>query len=163
MKLLPNFISLYKTENKPVIKFYEGIEGVKEAFWETLDQKDEILTCADVDEWIKSEFNDWLNEYYKERAKRNIKVRGLINPTEQSLDFVQTRPPRKVTEYRWLRSGLFPSLGCEVDIFGDKMIIAIVRKPAMAVMIDSKELTTVFRAMFEMSWQHAEGHSISIK
>lgn len=155
-KLLPQLVSLYKTEHKPVVKFYEGIDGVKEVFRETLQQSEEILVCSDVEEWETSSFKSWMQQYFLERSQRKIKVRGLINPTKHSTDFIQTYPPQHVTEYRWLRSGVFPSLGCEVNIFGDKIIMAIVKQPVVAVLIDSEELSTVFRVLFETAWHTAE-------
>ena len=65
-------------------------------------------------------------------------------------------PAKRFTEYRWLPKNKIPEFGCEVNIFDDKILMAVLKRPSIAVIIDSKPLANVMRVMFEMAWKTTE-------
>ncbi|EFK94975.1 transcriptional regulator, TrmB [sediment metagenome] len=159
--LLPALNNLYKDKNKPVIKFYDGSEGIKKVYLETLKSKEEILAVGDIDEWENPVFNKWIRQYAKKRAARKIYERGLITATEKSAAWVNNYPAtKKYSHFRWLPKDRFPYLGSEVDIYEDKVVVVLLKKPNyLGVLIQSAELARIMKTLFELAWEAAEKYN----
>ncbi len=155
-ELLPDLVSLYKTDNKPVIKFYEGVDGIKQALNQTLGSKTEILSSTDVDEWSSPLFEKFIQQYFQERKNKKINEKVLVSPTTQSLEYMKNHPAKSYTEYRWLPKEKTPPFGCEVNIWEDKILMAVLKDPSMAVIIESKPLAGALKSIFELAWSAAE-------
>jgi len=153
--LVPQLAMLYKTENRPIIKFYEGAEGVKEIYSETLKSKKEILSCLDLESWAAEDFRDWGKSYNRQRAEAKIKERILVLKTPKSIEWFKNYPATlKYTQFRWLDAERFPFFNAEINIFEDKLMIALLKKPGqMGIMIQSVELTNILKALFELAWE----------
>jgi sugar-specific transcriptional regulator TrmB len=155
--LLPQLKLLYKTKARPVIKFFEGVEGVKEIYEETLKSKEEILSCINIDGWDVDEFRDWGKSYNKKRTQLKIPERILALKTPKGVKWLENYPTTlKYTSYRWLPKEKFPFFFAEINIYEDKLVIALLKKPNyMGIMIQSQELVNVLKALYELAWERA--------
>lgn len=88
-RCLPGLVSLYKVAEKPVVKYQEGIEGVKAIFRQTLDSKEEIFSILDIEGWNASELHKFGKEYNRERSERKVKEKILILDTPQGRDWMK--------------------------------------------------------------------------
>lgn len=164
-KQLPDLVSLYKFAEKPIIRYAEGQDGVKNIFNETLESETEILSILDIDGWIP-EFGSWGKEYNKERSKRKIYERILMLDTKQGREWKKYyRGSFKYSHFRWIKPeqlpGMVGSLG-EINIYEDKVVLALLEKPnLMGVMVQSRPLAGLLKAMFELAWR--AGKAIKIK
>ncbi|MFH1456634.1 MAG: helix-turn-helix domain-containing protein [Patescibacteria group bacterium] len=159
--LLPFLSDIYKSKNKPIMKFYEGTDGIKKIYSETLKSKTEILAIGDIDEWEDKNLKNWVKQYAKKRTSNKIYERGLITSTEKGINWVTKYPATtKYNNFRYLPKEKFPYLGSEVDIFEDKVVIVLLKKPnRLGVLIQSKELSTVMKTLFELAWEAAEKYN----
>jgi sugar-specific transcriptional regulator TrmB len=156
---LPELKMLYKEPHRPSIKFFEGTEGLKAIYAETLKSKTEILSVGDCEEWDTPDLAAWGRQYNRERAKAKIYERVLVPAGEKTLNWFRNYPTTmKYTKYKIFPkekiSYLFDS---EINIFEDKVMIALLKKPnRMGIMIQSPELVKILKAMFEMVWEALE-------
>jgi hypothetical protein len=60
-------------QNRPRIKFYEGTEGLKYVYEDTLTSTESIRAYATVDDMHKA-LPNYFPEYYKRRANKNISI-----------------------------------------------------------------------------------------
>ncbi|OGH95139.1 MAG: hypothetical protein A2538_03445 [Candidatus Magasanikbacteria bacterium RIFOXYD2_FULL_41_14] len=157
---LPDFISLYKTAEKPTVRFQEGIEGVKNIYWETLGSKTEILSVLDLWPWYTPELNlyKWGREYTRERSAKKIHERVMVLDTPEGRDWMENyKGSYKYTKYRWIKPEQVPmikDLGGEINVYENKVMMALFKKPVpIGVMIDSSALANILKAMFELAWQ----------
>jgi len=152
---LPELEMLYNNTDKPSIKFFEGAQGIKAIFTETLDSKEDILSIADADGWDVPDMVKWAKEYNRQRAKLKIHERVLILPTQASIAWIDNYPTtKKYTHFKFLPKGKFLSFNAEVNIFEDKVMIAILKKPhRMGVLISSPYLANILKAVFEVAWE----------
>ena len=155
---LPELEFLFKAEKKPQIKFFEGIQGVKQIYSETLKSKEEILSVGDCEEWSSPDIAGWAREYNRKRAKLKIKERVLIPDAKKTVEWFKNYPTTtQYTKYRILPKDKVKNIfNGEVNIYEDKVMIAILKKPhRLGVLITSKEFATILKAVFEMAWMAA--------
>ncbi|MFA6427280.1 MAG: helix-turn-helix domain-containing protein [Candidatus Magasanikbacteria bacterium] len=152
---LPNLVSLYKIADKPTVRYQMGDEGLKNIYIENLESKTEILSILDVDGWDVPEFRQFGKWYIRERVKRKIPERILMLERESVHEYYND--PSKLTDYKWIKFSQLPGildLGGEINIFENKVLIAITKKPnRMGILIESEVLANLIRAMFELAWQ----------
>ena len=151
---LPNLISLYRIEDKPVIRYQQGDEGLKNIYIESLESKTEILSILDVDGWDVPEFRSFGRWYIRERVKRKISERILMLERQSVKEYYNKSS--KLTNYKWINFVQLPGimdLGGEINIFENKVLIAITKKPnRMGILIESVVLANLMRALYELAW-----------
>lgn len=154
---LPDLVSLFKIAEKPIVKYQEGIEGIKTIYSQTLESKEEILSILDIEGWDVPEFRQWGKEYNKQRSEKKIKERILILDTPQGRDWMKNyRGSYKYTHYRWIKPEQLPAIKefrGEINIYENKTVIAILKQPnLMGVMIESTALANILKGLFELAW-----------
>lgn len=160
-KLLPDLVSMYKVAEKPTIRYQEGKKGVISIFEESFDAQNDILSILDVESWKSSELWDWAETYNKRRNRAKVKERILILDTKEGRAKVDAYSSSKTyTEYRWVKPEDVKDLlqfGGEINMYNNKVVIALLEKPnVMGIVIESKVLSNILRAMFELIWKQAE-------
>lgn len=155
---LPDLISLYKLAEKPVIKYQEGVAGLKAIFNQTLDSKQEILSILDIEGWDIPQFQKWGKEYNSERSRLKIKERILMLDTPAGRAWMKDyKGSFKYTNYRWIKPEDLPGIkefGGEINIYENKVIMALLKKPnLMGVMIESSALANILKGLFELAWK----------
>ncbi len=151
--ILPELLSIYNLKDKPKVKFYEGIEGVKEALEDTLNAKGQILGYAVGADAFEAVGEEYLREYFKKRVKLGIKIRLIAPSDEESLKVIS----HDKTELR--ESLVVPSnkfyFSTETNIYNNK-ILNISWKEKFAVIIESREIADAQRNVFELAWLGAK-------
>lgn len=155
--IIPDLQSLYKKESKPVIKFFEGRDGIKNIYLHTLEAKSTIYAVLDFKDYLP-EFDEFGKWYARERLHLGIKLNGLVVKNEAGKRFYETTYAGKKrfdknTEYRWLEpeSKLFPA--AEVNVYDDK-VMGVLIKPGenMAFEIQNKSFADSLKMIFEVAW-----------
>jgi sugar-specific transcriptional regulator TrmB len=154
---LPDLVSLYKVAEKPIVKYQEGFEGVKNIYNQTLKSKEEILSILDIEGWDVPELRQYGKEYNQKRSEQKIKERVLILDTPQGRDWMKNyHGSFKYTHYRWIKPEQLSSIkdfGSEINIYENKVVMALLKKPnLMGVMVESTALASVLKGMFELAW-----------
>ncbi|GAF85561.1 unnamed protein product, partial [marine sediment metagenome] len=158
---LPELVSLYKIADKPMVKYQEGLNGIKNIYSETLESKTEILSILDIEGWNVSKLRQWGKDYNKERSKKKIKERILMLDTKQGREWMKYyKGSFKYTNYRWIKPEQLPGIadmGGEINIYENKVVMALLKKPnRMGIMIESTALNNILRSLFELAWQVAK-------
>ena len=154
--ILPDLGKLYLSAGeRPRIRFFEGIEGVKTMLSGTFKVKTEakeILGITDLDSALQI-FPKLAEEYASERVKHEIHSRiiytGSQGPILKKTDSAMLR------ESRFLPKDKFPFSG-DISIYGDEVVISAIKsaKP-FGIIMESKEIADSLRAVFELAWQGA--------
>lgn len=86
--IIPDLGSIYRlSHKKPGLRFFEGISGVREVWWDSLSSKTEIYTYGDL-ELLATKFSDLNSKFVKERVKRNIVKKAITNDSPFNRDFL---------------------------------------------------------------------------
>ncbi|MFA7654421.1 MAG: helix-turn-helix domain-containing protein [Candidatus Magasanikbacteria bacterium] len=158
-RLLPELLSGYRAEEKPVLRYQEGIKGITTIFEESLHSKSEILSVTDVESWQSPEFWDWAKSYNRERNRNKVKERILLLDTPKGREWIKNYRSSPYTVYRWVTreqaKGLL-EFGGELNIYDDKVVVALPKKSQrMIAVIESKVFYNILRSMFEIVWEVA--------
>lgn len=161
--VIPELSSIYnvsatKPKTKPKIRFYEGVEGLKAVFEETLTLKpnEEILAIATASLIHKVLGDEWAVDYLTRRAKGKIKQKAIVEDSawgriHQKNDKKEFRLTRLVPKEKFPFSN-------EINIFANKVMIASFRDQ-IGVIIESADVARTWKAVFELAWDGAEKYS----
>lgn len=147
--LLPELFSVYNVKEKPKVKFYEGIERLKEAFQDTLSAKVEIVGYAVGTDAFKAVGEEYLRDYFKKRVAKNIKVR-VIAPDDIDTLKVTAKDKEELRESLIVPKDKF-YFTTETNIYNNKVLI-MSWKEKFAVVIESKEIADAQKKVFELAW-----------
>ena len=151
-KILPEVKSMHYSSSKPIVKYYEGIKGLRQVYEDTLTAKTEIVSMASYQEMHET-LPDYFPNYYKRRAKKNIKIKGFVPDT------IMARKRRKLNEDENRELALLPYekeylFTPEIDIYDNKVMIAS-WKEKLGIIIESQEISDALRVMFKLAWEEA--------
>ena len=149
---MPELKSLYNlTTHKPVIQFFEGLDGFRKALWDSLNSKETILTYSDIRSVEKYQ-SDINAEYVAERMKLGLKKKILSMDTPLTRKHYQQRKLR-FTEVRFLPKEL-KVFQAGIQLYDNKICYYAFRKENMiSVIIEDRGLYEMNRNIFEYLWE----------
>lgn len=151
--LLPQLLSIFTTKEKPKVKFYDGLEGMREAFEDTLTAENEILAFAVGADMFQSLGREYFTSYFKRRVEKNIHVRVIAPDDPGSRDVVANDKNELRTSLLVPKDKFYFSI--EMNIYNNKIMIAS-WKEKFAIIIESEEISSAQRKIFELSWEGAK-------
>jgi len=157
-KLLPELKSLHNSlENKPKVMYFEGIEGLKEIYMDTLKVGKTIYAFGAVHDKICKTMLRWLREdYVIKRAKKNILAKVILPfyPSKSTKYFID-RSKKVKREFKLVPADKFP-FTIEINVYGNKVaIISYDVKEMFGVIIESKETAKTWKCIFDLAWEGA--------
>ncbi len=151
-ELLPDFDLLYAKKNRPKIRFYEGTDGLKNVYEDTLTSSESIRAYATVDD-MHNALPNYFPEYYKRRANKNISIRAIVPQTPTG----QERQSHDVEEKREI--AFVPSnkyyFSPEINIYDNKVMIASWREK-LGIIIESEEIADAMKKIYELAWAESK-------
>ncbi|PJE65473.1 hypothetical protein COU91_01475 [Candidatus Saccharibacteria bacterium CG10_big_fil_rev_8_21_14_0_10_47_8] len=150
--VLPLMMNDYQlTTNKPGIAHYEGLEGIKKVYEETLRAPYPKEICVLRSIYDDERLDSFIRDYTAHRAKLGITNRTL---TPTTLKHPKLSEEQLLRSFRVLSSKSF-SLPTEIDIYGDKVALISLRKDLIATVIQSKDVAQSWQIIFELLWAQA--------
>lgn len=150
--LLPQLRSVHATQNRPRVKFYEGSDGLKQVYEDTLTSSEPIRAYANVEDMHKG-LPNYFPEYYKRRAGAGIAIRAIVPHTPVA----RARVPYAEEEKREI--AFVPPdkfyFSPEINIYDNKVMIASWREK-LGVMIESAEIADAMKKIYELAWAEAK-------
>lgn len=155
--ILPNFISSYLLSvEKPVITTFEGAQGIKDVYRDTIKEGlpiDAILKVGNVDDDIQ----EWLESYYiKQRVKKKIPARVIIATDGETKEYRQ-KDKESLRETIVVPNKLFP-FKHEINIYDGKVALINHTKgdDLLAIVIHHPTIEDTMRAWFQLAWVGAK-------
>ena len=150
--LIPQLRSVHATQNRPRIKFYEGTEGLKQVYEDTLTSTETIRAYANAGE-VNEGIPNYFPEYYKRRARKNIAIRAIFPQTpagiaRSAFDAEEKREVAFVPIEKYYFSP-------EINIYDNKVMIASWREK-LGVIIESAEIADAMKKIYELAWAEAK-------
>jgi sugar-specific transcriptional regulator TrmB len=148
-ELLPALKSLFNTAgSKPIIRYFEGIEGIKEVYRDTLKYKGELLAFVTENIIAKLGF-DFAEEYKNKRVDAQITVRAIGPDTEEIIEY-QKKDQKDLKKTRLVSKENFP-FSIEMNLYGNKLAFMSFTEQ-MGIIIESNEIAKNMRFLFELAW-----------
>lgn len=152
---LPQLLSIYNTHpQKPKITFYEGEEGLKKIYKDTLTAENGILTITNAGYLIKRLTEKFHSHYIEERVKKNIQVKS-ITLDDQAGKKAKEEGLKVLRETRLVPKKEF-NFTNEIQIYNNKVAVISCQEEPIGLIIESKEIANSFRNVFRMAWNYSE-------
>lgn len=152
-RALPELLSLANfIDKKPKIRFFEGEDGIKEVYKDTLRYPGKELVGWGSSKVIENFDADFVNDYYiPARLKNKISVRAIANKSEvwSSLKLVDEKSLRRTR----LTDQRFP-FDVEIDLYGSRSVAVFAFDEKIALIIESEKIYSTLKSIFEMSWEN---------
>lgn len=152
---LPELRSLSGAKfRKPHVRYFEGWEGVRHVYDDTLTAKSELLNFANS-QVVRQHWPAYDEEYVAERVKRGIHLRGIA-PDDKAGRRVHGEDRGRLREIRLVPARHFDFTN-EINIYDNKVSICSFSegKEMFGVIIESPAVAETQRQIFEMAWQFA--------
>lgn len=147
---LPKFKKLSGETQHPRIRYFEGLEGMKAIYADTLTSQTEILNYSNSEE-IRKIWPNYDKEYVEKRAKKKIFLKGIC-PNDKKGKIVHSEDKKYNREMRLVPVDKF-NFTNEINIYDDKVAIISFKEELIGMIIESIEIANSQRAIFEMCWQ----------
>jgi len=150
--IMPQLKAIYnRQENKPTVRFFEGIEGLRAMIVEQqkADDKEQLLLVPadDLDQVFEKEERKMA---YDVRVAQGKKVKMLY--TRNQGPMIARNPG---DEYVMVSSKDFP-VSCDLAIFGNKIRIATLKGKLSGVIIDDENIAKTLKSLFKLAWLGAK-------
>lgn len=155
--LLPHLTSAYTLSvDRPIVKVFEGVEGLKKIYMETLEDAQPILSFLQTQE-VDPEMYKWLTtKYVEKRAAKKIPAKVIVASGKWSKEYKE----QDIKEDRFSKivdSTKFP-FQHEVMIFGDKVAFVNYKRGEnlIGIIIHHPQIAQTMKAIFDLSWSNIE-------
>ena len=151
-EIVPKLKSLHNIVGRPQVRFYEGKEGIKEVYEDTLTSTEPIRAYATVDDMHRT-LPNYFPEYYKRRSGKGISIRAIIPKTKLSIERSRYNLEEK-REIAFVPADKY-YFSPEINIYDNKIMIASWREE-LGIIIESKEIADAMKKIYELSWAEAK-------
>ncbi len=153
--IMPNLVSTFNLAyHKPGVKYFEGMDGLKNLMHDSLKAQTEILSYVDLEAVSKiiPDLNQW---YVKQRAKRGVGKRIIVTDSIKNREFFD-KLAKEVTDVRYLSFRL-PNFQTVMQIYDNKVTYQTLKENAMiGVVIEDSSISSMHKGLFEFTWSMAE-------
>jgi len=148
-KLLPQLDSIGSKQEGPVVKYYEGKEGLLTMSEELIKKaKNDIMMAYSVDA-VNSVFTEKERKSARERRiGKGVKTNVIYTYKDGTLENTADGERRRVPKEK------FP-LNCDIAIYDDYVRIASLGKRLVGIVIEDKEIANSLRSIFKLAWEAA--------
>jgi len=151
-KIMPELLSIANVIGaKPKIKFYEGEEGIKEVYRDTLKYPQSELLAWVAEAAVTAFDEEFLNDYYlPKRVKNKIWVRAIA-PDKKYMQKYKGLDQKSLRTTKLIDAEQFP-LNVEINLYGKNKIAIMSFTEKMSLIIESREIFTTLTSIFESQW-----------
>lgn len=142
------------TAGKPGVRFFEGLEGVRQVLADALTATETIYTYADL-EAIDRHIKNINQEHFREREKRGVKKRGIVPDSEFAREFLREYDP-EITDTRVIRHPERIPFHVVMQMYDSTTsYITLAQGSIISVLIEDPHITDMHRYLFEVLWEKA--------
>ncbi len=140
-----------KSPQKPIVRLYEGVSGVVEAYNLSLEQPkgQEILIYGTAQ--VQISYEEFITDYLKNRVKKGIMARAILPDNELNRQ-VLGQDKEQLRQTRFLPQDKFDP-ATEINVFSDTITyIAHSESEPFGTVIESASLAALEKQRFELLW-----------
>lgn len=152
-EILPMLKSIYNVKGeKPKIRFYEGIDGLKECYLDTLKYSGEILALGS-EHAAKIISIDWLQGYVRDRAKKRIFLKAIVADSQLVQKEFLSKDREQLRISKTIDPKKYP-FTIEINIYGHQKVFFMSPNEQMGLIIEGAEIYRTMKSMFDLIWDN---------
>ena len=152
--ILPELNALNKNlVQKPKVRVFDGLEGLKSALIECLDCKEKILRAFSSGTNLMKLVPEYISQWAKKRVELGIELRGIYVDNKASRNLMDTHPFLYRVIYVSERN--YPS-SVDMIISDDKVgYLLLEDNKITSIFVEAKEIGIVMCGLFDMAFEEA--------
>ena len=139
-------------DKKPKTRYFEGPEGIKEVYLDTLNYPEQEMLCWVAEEAFYDFDRDFLENYYHPRRIKNKIWTREIASDDPATRAYQAQDVSNLRKTKLLPSKPFP-LDVGISIYGDNKVGIVSFKEELGLIIESDKIHNTLKSMFEFFWE----------
>lgn len=150
--ILPELDMLLNTKGaKPKVKYYEGIEGIKSVFEDTLTANNKVLhAILSMEDLYKIPGKSFMADYTTKRISAGIKL-NVIRSEAKEIEETWPSSTKQNRELHYApKDMIFPMT---MYLYNNKVGIIGTQKENFGLIIESEDLFHTLKNMFDVMWQ----------
>ena len=154
--ILPDIKNMQRHELlMPKMRFYEGLEGVKRIYEDTLKEGKTIYAFEDYGLMIE-ELREYVETYVPRRVAKGISAK-VITPENPDCTTFRKKDKQSLRETKFLSKNLF-CMEIEINIYGQKTAFFSTndKEEMFAVILESQTIANSMKTIFDVCWQIAK-------
>ncbi|MFA7319157.1 MAG: helix-turn-helix domain-containing protein [Parcubacteria group bacterium] len=151
--ILPEMMAIQKKDEEKVsVSYFEGVEGIKEVYNDTLKYNGEFVAFGSEDV-VKSLGYRWMDQFIQDRVRKNISVRAIVPTTKYFKDELFHKDESELRAIKFINQEEYP-FSIEIDVYGNSKVSLISGKENMGAIIESSEVHNTMKLIFEILWKN---------
>lgn len=149
-RILPELMAAFDlTEEKPIVRYFEGKEGLAKVRYEALHCKEKFIRSISSVEEVVAQRPDAVTKQPSERAKRGIRSR-FIYTSKRGPIFAKT-DKESLRESKFVSTKKL-SLKFDFTVFDDKVALGVPYGKVGSIIIQNKNIAESFKSLFDFIW-----------
>lgn len=151
-RIMPELLSFANIiDRKPSIRYFEGIEGIKDVYRDTLKQADQETLTFFSDSY-STHFDEkfFTDFYFKERIKKKVWVRAIL-PDQPKINELTKGDIAQLRKTKIVPKGAY-SINIEINLYGKNSVGIISFEENFALIIESEKIHNSLKNIFELIW-----------
>ena len=154
--IVPELKALHKdTKQKPIVKIFEGKQGLISTFEDTLINKDKVIRIFSNSERVFNVLPEYFPNYVQKRIKLGIKMFGIHPDDKIGRYLIENSPKFDEPILIPKTKSKFPA---DVAIYDNK-IGYMSPEEEIAIIIESKEISDVMKNIFDLAFKGARRYN----
>ncbi len=154
-QILPELLSISNAIlKKPKIRYYEGVEGMRQVYEDTLKYPDQELLGWVSEKALSVLGKKFLYSYLASRMQKKIWVRAIATETSEMAKYAE-EDVSSLRKTRLVAKDDFP-FEVEVNLYGKRNIAIMSFEEEFGMIIESEKMWKTLKSIFEMGWIFAE-------
>ncbi|MBI4975593.1 helix-turn-helix domain-containing protein, partial [Candidatus Peregrinibacteria bacterium] len=155
LSIIPKFRILTEkyTFKKPIVAFFDGVEGVKHVMYDALTGKSDFRAYIPIQKWFESGMKDFLIQYKNFLTSDDgLSLKAIVPDTAEVRNFFRGK---KITNVSYVKDASFQNLFEDgVNIYGDKVsVINLDKGSEYGVVIENKQFANMNKVVFDIVFQ----------
>jgi len=149
-KILPELLGIFNLPgNKPRVRFYPGIEGIKDAYDDILNTGEDLCGFSDYEKMLAVMDNEYMWNFAKKRTERKMKFFCIAKDGPQGKK-VKALDQKQLREIKLVNNVNFET---EINIYGNKVAMVSFRQPYTAIIIEDAAIAQTLRSVWRAWWE----------
>lgn len=148
-RALPEMMSLFNLPGeKPKIRYYEGLAGIKKIYDDTLTADGIIYAYSDYEKMFDTMDNEYMWAYANERTRRGIKFLNIAKAGRFAKEVVK-RDSKQLRQTKVVSDIEFDT---EINIYNNKVAMISFRRPYACVIIEDRAIAQTHKSAWKLLW-----------
>jgi len=147
--VIPELEGLFNPDaERTKVKYYQGIEGIKQVYEDTLTSPTPIYAFSDYEKLLPAMDFDYMVDYADRRAAKNINFYSICPPGPWAKRAIALNQKQK-REIKVVEGIKFDT---EINIYGNKVALMSFRRPYAAIIIEDRAIALTLKTVWNILW-----------